>query len=139
MELGRREFIALLAPALLPASAPALSIAHYKSSPAAADGIAEEARRLTRGAIDALGGMGRFVSKGNVVWVKPNIAWDRRPEQAACTNPDVVAALVEMCFQAGAKKSRGRRQPLQLGAAHFPAQRHPERRRKGRRAVLFHG
>ena len=104
MELGRRQFLALLAPALLPAAAPALSIAHYKSSPAAPDGIAEEARRLTRGAIEALGGMGRFVSKGHVVWVKPNIAWDRRPEQAACTNPDVVAALVEMCFQAGAKK-----------------------------------
>jgi uncharacterized protein (DUF362 family) len=104
MEIGRRGFLGLLAPALLPAAAPALSIAHYRSSPAAPDGIAEEARRLTRSAIEALGGMGRFVSKGNVVWVKPNIAWDRRPEQAACTNPDVVAALVEMCFQAGARK-----------------------------------
>src|ERR1019366_3837818 len=28
----------------------------------------------------------------------------RRQEQAATTNPDVVATLVEMCFQAGAKK-----------------------------------
>jgi len=40
----RREFLALLAPALLTAAAPALSIAHYKSSPTAPDGIAEEAR-----------------------------------------------------------------------------------------------
>ena len=54
-------------------SAPALSIAHYKSTPTAPDGIAEEARRLTRSAIDSLGGMSRFVSHGNVVWVKPNI------------------------------------------------------------------
>ena len=83
---------------------PALSIAHYKTSPADPDGIAEEAKRLTRQAIDALGGMGRFVSKGNVVWIKPDIGWDRRPEQAATTNPDVVATLVEMCYQAGAKK-----------------------------------
>jgi uncharacterized protein (DUF362 family) len=35
--------------------------------------------------------------------VKPNIAWDRRPEQAATTNPAVVAALVELCYKAGAK------------------------------------
>ena len=83
---------------------PALSIAHYKTSPADPDGIAEEAKRLTRQAIDALGGMGRFVAKGNVVWIKPDIGWDRRPEQAATTNPDVVATLVEMCYQAGAKK-----------------------------------
>ena len=98
--------ISLLGPPRLVASPqpPALSIAHYKSSPADPDGIAEEAKRLTRQAVDALGGMGRFVSKGNVVWIKPDIGWDRRPEQAATTNPDVVATLVGMCYQAGAKK-----------------------------------
>jgi uncharacterized protein (DUF362 family) len=86
------------------APSPALAIAHYKNSPTDPDGIAEEAKRLTRNAIDALGGMSRFVSHGNIVWVKPNIGWDRRPEQAATTNPEVVATLVEMCFQAGAAK-----------------------------------
>ena len=98
--------VGLLGPqSLIPSpQPPALSIAHYKSSPADPDGIAEEAKRLTRQAVDALGGMGRFVSKGNVVWIKPDIGWDRRPEQAATTNPDVVATLVEMCYQAGAKK-----------------------------------
>jgi uncharacterized protein (DUF362 family) len=83
---------------------PALAIAHYKSSPVDPDGIAEEAKRLTRSSIESLGGMSRFVSRGNTVWVKPNISFDRRPEQAATTNPDVVATLIEMCFQAGAKK-----------------------------------
>jgi len=98
--------VSLLRPQPLAASPQplALSIAHYKSSPADPDGITEEAKRLTRQAVDALGGMGRFVSKGNVVWIKPDIGWDRRPEQAATTNPDVVATLVEMCYQAGAKK-----------------------------------
>jgi uncharacterized protein (DUF362 family) len=48
--------------------------------------------------------MSRFVSRGDVVWVKPNIGWNRRPEQAATTNPDVVAAVVSLCFQAGAKR-----------------------------------
>lgn len=96
--------VALLGPRRLEAAAPALAIARYKSSPAAPDGIAEEARRLTRAGIEALGGMGRFVSKGQTVWIKPNISWDRRPEQAATTNPDVVATLVELCYQAGAKR-----------------------------------
>ena len=86
------------------APSPALVIAHYKSSPADPDGIAEEAKRLTRSSIESLGGMSRFVSRGNTVWVKPNIGWDRRPEQAATTNPDVVSTVVQMCFQAGAKK-----------------------------------
>ena len=57
-----------------------------------------------RAAIEALGGMGRFVGKGNVVVVKPNMAWDRTPEQAANTNPAVVAALVKMALEAGAKQ-----------------------------------
>ena len=58
---------------------------------------------ITRAAVDALGGMKRFVSRGDVVVVKPNIGWDRTPEYAANTNPDVVAALVGLCLEAGAK------------------------------------
>ena len=59
---------------------------------------------ITEAAIGALGGMGRFVSRGDVVLVKPNIAWDRTPEQAANTNPEVVATLVRLCLDAGAKE-----------------------------------
>jgi uncharacterized protein (DUF362 family) len=58
----------------------------------------------TRRAVEALGGMGSFVSKGDVVLVKPNIGWDRTPEQAANTNPVVVATLVGLALAAGAKK-----------------------------------
>jgi uncharacterized protein (DUF362 family) len=58
---------------------------------------------ITRGAVEALGGMGRFVGRGEVVVVKPNIGWDRRPEQAANTNPEVVAEVVRMCMEAGAR------------------------------------
>lgn len=60
--------------------------------------------KITRAAIDALGGMTKYVTRGDTVVVKPNMAWDRTPEQAANTNPDVVAAVVELCFEAGAKK-----------------------------------
>jgi uncharacterized protein (DUF362 family) len=64
----------------------------------------ESPSALTREAIGVLGGMKRFVAKGDVVVVKPNIGWDRTPEMAACTNPEVVKTLVELCLGAGAKK-----------------------------------
>lgn len=54
--------------------------------------------------IAAMGGMERFVKKDAVVVIKPNMAWDRSPEQAANTNPQVVAALVELSYKAGAKR-----------------------------------
>ena len=55
------------------------------------------------GRCEELGGMGRFVSRGDVVVIKPNMAWDRTPEQAANTNPDVVAETARLCLDAGAK------------------------------------
>ena len=54
--------------------------------------------------IEAMGGMQRFVGKGDIVVIKPNMAWDRTPEQAANTNPKVVCALIDLAFLAGAKK-----------------------------------
>ena len=60
--------------------------------------------RNTVSVIEAMGGMERFVKKGAVVVVKPNMAWDRTPAQAANTDPRVVAALVELCYKAGAKR-----------------------------------
>ena len=64
----------------------------------------EDPAAITRKAIEALGGMSRFVKPGAVVVVKPNIGWDRSVEYAANTNPEVVAALVELCYAAGAKR-----------------------------------
>lgn len=61
-------------------------------------------RLLTERAVDALGGMRRFVARGDVVVVKPNIGWDRLPVHAANTHPEVVAAVVRMAFDAGAKR-----------------------------------
>ncbi len=58
---------------------------------------------MTEKVVEGIGGMKRFVAPGNVVWVKPNIGWDRGPELAANTNPDVVATLVRLCLEAGAK------------------------------------
>ncbi|NOZ22329.1 MAG: DUF362 domain-containing protein [Planctomycetes bacterium] len=65
----------------------------------------EDPKAMTYKAIEELGGMGKLVCKGDVVVVKPNMTWaDRGPEYATNTNPQVVAAVVEMCLAAGAAK-----------------------------------
>lgn len=57
---------------------------------------------ITRAAVDAIGGMKRFVKSGQVVVVKPNICTAMAPEYAATTNPEIVATLITMCKEAGA-------------------------------------
>jgi uncharacterized protein (DUF362 family) len=64
----------------------------------------EDPGALVRGAVEALGGIRRFVSPRDVVVLKPNVAWDRTPEQAANTSPLVVAEMVKLCWEAGAGK-----------------------------------
>lgn len=64
----------------------------------------ESPTAITKEALRILGGMNRFISKGDKVLVKPNIGWDRTPEQAACTNPEVIKTLVELVLEAGAKE-----------------------------------
>ncbi len=60
--------------------------------------------QIVRVAIGAMGGIKKFISRGDIVVIKPNIGWDRTPEQAGNTNPEVVAVVVKLCFEAGAKK-----------------------------------
>jgi uncharacterized protein (DUF362 family) len=62
-----------------------------------------EPDKLFDAAMEALGGMGRFVRPNQTVVVKPNIAWDVEPERAANTNPVLVRRIVEQCRAAGAK------------------------------------
>jgi uncharacterized protein (DUF362 family) len=73
-------------------------------APALAVAEGRDYARITGNAINALGGMKRFVRKGNVVVVKPNMGWDRSPEQGANTHPQVVRSVVEECLRAGAGK-----------------------------------
>jgi uncharacterized protein (DUF362 family) len=125
---GRRQaLIRLLRAGGLGAGAAGLaywlrSRSHYPEEPAAAyvkrgdysvpsdPGVAqmavvqgEDPRRLLRRAIEELGGIKRFISRGDVVVIKPNISWDRTPEQAANTNPAVVEEMVRLCFEGGVK------------------------------------
>ncbi len=59
---------------------------------------------LVRRAIELLGGIEQFVSRGDRVIVKPNVGWNRLPEQAANTNPELVGAVVALCMDAGARE-----------------------------------
>jgi uncharacterized protein (DUF362 family) len=89
-----------------------LAIARWQTAGAAGDenrrtALALEpqvASRLTETSLAMLGGMSRFVGRGDIVWIKPNIAWNRRPELGATTHPEVVSTLVRLCLEAGAKK-----------------------------------
>jgi uncharacterized protein (DUF362 family) len=60
--------------------------------------------QLLQAAMAPLGGVGRFVKKGQRVVVKANIAWARTPEQASTNNPALLSALIKMCYGAGAKR-----------------------------------
>jgi uncharacterized protein (DUF362 family) len=81
-------------------NAPAMAIAHE----APPEGERANAAALARRAIDGLGGMKRFISRGDVVAIKPNIGWDRTPAQAANTNPALVGELCRLALDAGAAK-----------------------------------
>jgi uncharacterized protein (DUF362 family) len=83
----------VLADAAEKASKPDLVVAHGESP-----------EKIVKAALDAMGGIKEFISRGDIVVIKPNIGWDRTPEQAGNTNPEVVAAVVKLCFEAGAKK-----------------------------------
>ena len=63
-------------------------------------------RELTRNVFEKAGGMNRFINKGDVVVIKPNISWAREPSLAATTNPEVLEAVIELCQEAGAVKVR---------------------------------
>jgi len=116
-DLDRRQFMRLAAAAGLGATlvacggdepaAPreAVPLADGQAYLAVARGGAPKA--ITQAALAALGGIERFVKSGDDVIVKPNICVDYRTyEYGATTNPDVVAALVELCLGAGAKRVR---------------------------------
>jgi uncharacterized protein (DUF362 family) len=104
--ITRREFIrggaaALALPAVLGTVRPVSA-----SGPVSALSVVNgpDPYAITVEAVRRLGGMEKFVSKGDVVVIKPNIGWDRRVEQAANTHPEVVHALAVMCLEASAKK-----------------------------------
>jgi uncharacterized protein (DUF362 family) len=72
--------------------------------PILAKAVGTNYAHLVGDTIQALGGMKKFVNSGEVVVVKPNMAWDRTPEMGANAHPVVVRQVVELCLEAGAKQ-----------------------------------
>ncbi len=60
--------------------------------------------KATAAAIGLIGGIQRFISRGDVVTIKPNMGWDRTPAQGANTNPILVKSVAMQCLEAGARR-----------------------------------
>lgn len=63
----------------------------------------ENVSTALQAAIDPLGGMGRFVSPGDQVLIKPNLIKGVRPEVCATTHPAVVEAVVRLVLDYGGR------------------------------------
>lgn len=111
--LDRRRFLLRLAQlgfvASAPGGVPLLRLPEAWAAPAPrplAEASGPDPARLVREAVGKLGGMGKFVRPGQTVVVKPNLGWDRLPEEGANTHPAVVAEVCRLCLEAGAKRVR---------------------------------
>lgn len=60
--------------------------------------------KMTRSAVEALGGMKQFVKPGQKVVIKPNMSFASGPERGANTHPAVVREVAAMCAEAGASR-----------------------------------
>lgn len=73
----------------------------------------ENVPAMVRAAVDAIGGIGRFVQRGDVVVLKPNVAFERPAALGATTHPDVLTALIHLVREAGAKEIRVADNPIE--------------------------
>jgi uncharacterized protein (DUF362 family) len=101
--ISRRQFI------LTTAAGVAIGLSGYPSFLYAAEEvdlavISGEPAAATRKALEALGGIARFVKKGQRVVIKPNMSFAKTPDFAASTHPLVVVAVAQACIDAGARE-----------------------------------
>lgn len=59
---------------------------------------------LVTAALNRFGSINNVVKKGDKVVIKVNMSFNRKPEQAATTNPELVETLVRLCRDAGASQ-----------------------------------
>jgi uncharacterized protein (DUF362 family) len=75
--------------------------------------ISGDPAAATRRALETLGGMSRFVQKGQRVVLKPNMSFASGPDRASNTHPGVVLTVAQMCLEAGAERVMVLDYPLQ--------------------------
>src|SRR5262245_2840463 len=73
----------------------------------------ERVAAMVRAAVDAIGGIGRFIRRGDVVVIKPNVAFERPAVLGATTHPDVLTALIHLVRDAGAAEVRVADNPIE--------------------------
>ncbi|MCB9556386.1 MAG: DUF362 domain-containing protein [Deltaproteobacteria bacterium] len=75
---------------------------------AAALGIArgQQIDKMVRSAVDSIGGIGHYIRSGDVVVLKPNVAFERPAILGATTNPEVLTSLIRLVKEAGAREVR---------------------------------
>jgi uncharacterized protein (DUF362 family) len=101
--ITRRKFLKMAAAgtALTLTGRPSFSVAKEEYDLAVVSG---EPVAATRKALEAIGGISRFVKKGQRVVLKPNMSFTRTPDFSATTHPAVVATLAQACSEAGASQ-----------------------------------
>jgi uncharacterized protein (DUF362 family) len=111
MEMNRKEFLQTLGVAGAAAVVSGLGTVDVFAQTASKDGKPDlivvrngEPDVMFQKAIEKLGGIGKFVKKGQKVVIKPNIGWDKPPEIPANTNPILVGEIVKQALAAGAKE-----------------------------------
>ena len=97
---------------------PVFRLKNFKVAPASGAKVLGVARgdnyeAMLKMAIGAIGGLDHFIRQGDVVLIKPNVAFDRAPKLGATTNPAVLAALVRLLRAAGAAEVRVADNPIE--------------------------
>ncbi|HUH01945.1 MAG TPA: DUF362 domain-containing protein [Kofleriaceae bacterium] len=102
-------------PVVVPRRLPEGGYAVEASAVAAHLGVARGTRiaAMVEAAVDAIGGIGRFISSGDVVLIKPNVAFERPAALGATTNPEVLSALIGLVRAAGAREVRVADNPIE--------------------------
>jgi uncharacterized protein (DUF362 family) len=100
--INRRTFLAGSAAVIASLSLPYRSLSKTVSHVYIAE--SENISKAVRHAVEMAGGITKYIKPGDVVALKPNMAWAKGPEYAANTNPIVVAEVVKLCFEAKAKE-----------------------------------
>jgi uncharacterized protein (DUF362 family) len=71
----------------------------YKDPTVSIVKIDGEIKEAIKKSLDMIGGIGKFIKRGEVIFVKPNLTGDKTPETAAITNPQVIKAIIELIYE----------------------------------------
>jgi len=106
-KLSRRQFLKTTAGLALAAGASQLVSQVSASEPTGKVDLAvvksKSPEAAVIAAVEALGGIGKFVKTGDIVVIKPNMAFPNPPGWGSTTDPEVVLAIVKLCIDSGAK------------------------------------